>query len=105
MNLLSLSTVEDRASLPRARVIMGSFQIIPAIDIKDGRCVRLYQGNYERMTVFDKNPVAVAQRWAELGARRLHVVDLDGAKVGRPLNAQIVFAIVRAISIPVELGG
>jgi phosphoribosylformimino-5-aminoimidazole carboxamide ribotide isomerase len=84
---------------------MGSFQIIPAIDIKDGRCVRLYQGNYERMTVFDKDPVAVALRWAELGARRLHVVDLDGAKVGRPLNAQIVFAIVRAISIPVELGG
>ncbi len=80
-------------------------QIIPAIDIKDGRCVRLYQGDYDRMTVFDNDPVAVAQRWAELGAERLHVVDLDGAKVGRPLNAQIVFAIVRAIGIPVELGG
>jgi len=80
-------------------------QIIPAIDIKDGRCVRLYQGDYDRMTVFDNDPVAVAQRWAELGAERLHVVDLDGAKVGRPLNAQIVFAIVRAIGIPVQLGG
>ncbi len=80
-------------------------EIIPAIDIKDGRCVRLYQGDYDRMTVFDRDPVAVAQRWVELGAQRLHVVDLDGAKVGRPLNAQIVFAIVRAINIPVELGG
>src|SRR5918998_5695550 len=80
-------------------------QIIPAIDIKDGRCVRLYQGDYERMTVFANDPVAMAQRWAELGAERLHVVDLDGAKVGRPSNAQIVFAIVRAVDIPVELGG
>lgn len=80
-------------------------QIIPAIDIKDGACVRLYQGNYERMTVFDHDPVAVARRWAELGAERLHVVDLDGAKAGRPINAQIVFAIVRALSIPVQLGG
>ena len=80
-------------------------ELIPAIDIKDGRCVRLYQGDYERMTVFDKDPVAVAQRWAELGAQRLHVVDLDGAKCGHPVNAQIVFAIVRATGIPVELGG
>jgi phosphoribosylformimino-5-aminoimidazole carboxamide ribotide isomerase len=80
-------------------------EIIPAIDIKDGRCVRLYQGDYDRVTVFDKDPIAVAQRWAELGARRLHVVDLDGAKAGRPLNAQIVFGIVRAVGIPVELGG
>ena len=80
-------------------------QIIPAIDIKDGRCVRLYQGDYDRMTVFDNDPVAVARRWAELGAERLHVVDLDGAKSGRPLNAQVVFAIVRAVDIPVELGG
>jgi phosphoribosylformimino-5-aminoimidazole carboxamide ribotide isomerase len=57
------------------------------------------------MTVFDTDPVAVARRWAELGAPRLHVVDLDGAKAGRPLNAQIVFAIVRAVEIPVQLGG
>ena len=80
-------------------------EIIPAIDIKDGRCVRLYQGNYDRVTVFDKDPIAVAQRWADLGAQRLHVVDLDGAKAGRPVNAPIVFGIVRAINIPVELGG
>ena len=80
-------------------------EIIPAIDIKDGRCVRLYQGDYDRVTVFDRDPIAVAQRWVELGARRLHVVDLDGAKAGRPLNAQIVFGIVRAVGIPVQLGG
>jgi phosphoribosylformimino-5-aminoimidazole carboxamide ribotide isomerase len=80
-------------------------EIIPAIDIKDGNCVRLYQGDYDQMTVYDRDPVAVARRWSELGARRLHVVDLDGAKAGKPLNAQIVFAIVRAVDIPVELGG
>ncbi len=80
-------------------------EIIPAIDIKDGLCVRLYQGDYDRMTVYDRDPVAVARRWAELGATRLHVVDLDGAKAGTPINAQIVFAIVRAIDIPVQLGG
>ncbi len=80
-------------------------EIIPAIDIKDGRCVRLYQGDYEQVTVFDYDPVAVARRWEKLGAQRLHVVDLDGAKAGRPANAQIVFAIVRAVSIPVQLGG
>ncbi len=84
---------------------MSHFELIPAIDIKDGSCVRLYQGDYDRMTVFDRDPVAVAQRWAELGAHRLHVVDLDGAKAGRPLNAQIVFSIVRAVGVPVELGG
>lgn len=84
---------------------MGSFQLIPAIDIKDGRCVRLYQGDYERVTVFDKDPVAVARRWVELGAQRLHVVDLDGAKAGRPRNAELVFAIVRATGVPVQLGG
>jgi phosphoribosylformimino-5-aminoimidazole carboxamide ribotide isomerase len=84
---------------------MSSFQIIPAIDIKDGRCVRLYQGDYERMTVYANDPVAMAQHWADLGAERLHVVDLDGAKVGRPSNAQIVFAIVRSVGIPVQLGG
>lgn len=80
-------------------------EIIPAIDIKDGRCVRLYQGDYDRQTIFDPDPVAVARRWAEQGATRLHVVDLDGAKVGRPVNAQIVFAIVRSVRIPVQLGG
>jgi phosphoribosylformimino-5-aminoimidazole carboxamide ribotide isomerase len=80
-------------------------QIIPAIDIKDGHCVRLYQGKYDDVTVFDHDPVAVARRWEQLGAQRIHVVDLDGAKAGRPVNAQIVFAIVRAVQVPVQLGG
>ncbi|GAC1355077.1 MAG: 1-(5-phosphoribosyl)-5-[(5-phosphoribosylamino) methylideneamino]imidazole-4-carboxamide isomerase [Herpetosiphon sp.] len=80
-------------------------EIIPAIDIKDGQCVRLYQGDYQQSTIFDPDPVAVAVRWAELGATRLHVIDLDGAKAGRPVNAQIVFAIVRAVALPVQLGG
>ncbi|WP_043097239.1 1-(5-phosphoribosyl)-5-[(5-phosphoribosylamino)methylideneamino]imidazole-4-carboxamide isomerase [Kallotenue papyrolyticum] len=84
---------------------MSDFAIIPAIDIKDGRCVRLYQGDYQQITVYDRDPVAVAQRWAELGAQQVHVVDLDGAKAGRPINAPIVFAIVRAVNIPVQLGG
>jgi phosphoribosylformimino-5-aminoimidazole carboxamide ribotide isomerase len=82
-----------------------TFQIIPAIDIKDGRCVRLYQGDYDQITVFDHDPVAVARRWEQAGAERIHVVDLDGAKAGRPVNAQIVFAIVRSVGIPVQLGG
>lgn len=80
-------------------------ELIPAIDIIEGRCVRLYQGDYQQSTVFDPDPIAVARRWAELGATRLHVVDLDGAKAGRPINAQIVFGIVRAVNIPVQLGG
>jgi phosphoribosylformimino-5-aminoimidazole carboxamide ribotide isomerase len=80
-------------------------EVIPAIDIKEGRCVRLTQGDYQQETVFDHDPVAVAQRWERLGARRLHVVDLDGAKAGRPVNAQVVYAIVRAVHIPVQLGG
>lgn len=80
-------------------------EVIPAIDIRDGRCVRLTQGDYQQMTVFDHDPVAVAQRWEKLGARRLHVVDLDGAKAGRPVSAQVVYAIVRAVNIPVQLGG
>lgn len=84
---------------------MAYFSVIPAIDIKDGRCVRLYQGDYEQMTVFDHDPVAVAQKWEKLGAQRIHVVDLDGAKVGRPVNAQVVFAIVRSVNIPIQLGG
>lgn len=84
---------------------MASFSIIPAIDIKDGRCVRLYQGDYDQITVFDHDPVAVAQKWEAQGAQRIHVVDLDGAKAGRPVNAQVVYAIVRAVNVPIQLGG
>jgi phosphoribosylformimino-5-aminoimidazole carboxamide ribotide isomerase len=79
--------------------------IIPAIDLKDGRCVRLYQGDFRQATVYGDDPVAMALRWADLGATRLHVVDLDGAKGGRPVNTDAVLGIVRALKIPVQLGG
>lgn len=80
-------------------------EIIPAIDLKDGRCVRLYQGDFAQATVYSDDPVATARRWEEQGAARLHVVDLDGAKAGRPGNIDAVLAIVNAVRIPVQLGG
>jgi phosphoribosylformimino-5-aminoimidazole carboxamide ribotide isomerase len=80
-------------------------EIIPAIDIKDGICVRLYQGDFARATVYDKDPPAVARRWVEQGARLIHVVDLDGARAGRPINTAAIGAIVRAVDVPVQLGG
>ncbi|WP_129627828.1 1-(5-phosphoribosyl)-5-[(5-phosphoribosylamino)methylideneamino]imidazole-4-carboxamide isomerase [Candidatus Oscillochloris fontis] len=80
-------------------------QIIPAIDLKDGRCVRLYQGDFAQATVYGEDPVAMAQRWASLGAPRLHLVDLDGAKQGHPVNTPAIHAIVAALKIPVQLGG
>lgn len=80
-------------------------EIIPAIDLKDGRCVRLYQGDFAQATVYGDDPVAMAKRWADLGATRLHVVDLDGAKNGRPVNTEAVLGIVHALKIPVQLGG
>lgn len=80
-------------------------EIIPAIDLLEGRCVRLYQGDYAQSQVFDENPVAVARQWAEQGATRLHLVDLDGAKAGYPVNQAAIEAIVRAVDIPVQVGG
>ncbi len=79
--------------------------VIPAIDLLEGRCVRLFQGDYARAQVFDENPVAVARRWEAEGATRLHLVDLDGAKAGKPENWQAIEAIARAVSIPVQVGG
>ncbi len=79
--------------------------IYPAIDLLNGRCVRLRQGDYSRETVFSEDPVAVARRWVELGADRLHVVDLDGAKAGKPVNGPVVRKIVEAACVPVQLGG
>jgi phosphoribosylformimino-5-aminoimidazole carboxamide ribotide isomerase len=79
--------------------------VIPAIDLLEGRCVRLYQGDYERSQVFNDNPVDVAKQWVEQGARRLHLVDLDGAKVGQPVNTKVIEAIVQAVSVPVQVGG
>ena len=80
-------------------------EIIPAIDLLEGRCVRLYQGDYSQSQVFDENPAAVAVQWADGGATRLHVVDLDGAKAGKPVNLNAIAAIVRAVSVPVQVGG
>ncbi|MGG6296215.1 1-(5-phosphoribosyl)-5-[(5-phosphoribosylamino)methylideneamino]imidazole-4-carboxamide isomerase [Leptolyngbya sp. AN02str] len=79
--------------------------VIPAIDLLGGRCVRLYQGDYDQSQVFDENPVAVAQQFVEQGATRLHLVDLDGAKAGRPVNQAVIEAIVQTVGVPVELGG
>ncbi|CDN13480.1 MAG: 1-(5-phosphoribosyl)-5-[(5-phosphoribosylamino)methylideneamino]imidazole-4-carboxamide isomerase [Richelia sp.] len=80
-------------------------EVIPAIDLLEGRCVRLYQGDYEQSQVFNENPIEVAQQWEAQGATRLHVVDLDGAKAGKVINLEAIAAIVEAISIPVEVGG
>ncbi len=80
-------------------------QIIPAIDIRGGKCVRLLQGDFSQETVFADDPVDMAVHWASFGAERLHVVDLDGAKTGRPQNTAVVGRIVKALDIPVQLGG
>jgi phosphoribosylformimino-5-aminoimidazole carboxamide ribotide isomerase len=80
-------------------------EIIPAIDIRGGRCVRLIQGDYAREMVFGDDPAAMAKHWEEHGATRLHVVDLDGAREGEPRNLAVVERIAGAARIPVELGG
>ena len=80
--------------------------LIPAIDLIDGQCVRLRQGDYDDKTVFDSDPLAVASKWVAAGARRLHIVDLDGAKAGEPVNAHIVQAICEKYpELPVQIGG
>jgi phosphoribosylformimino-5-aminoimidazole carboxamide ribotide isomerase len=79
--------------------------ILPAIDLRGGKCVRLVQGDYARETVFADDPARMARHWESLGAKYLHVVDLEGAKDGEPKQLDTVAAIVRAVSIPVELGG
>ena len=80
--------------------------VIPAIDLQGGRCVRLVEGRADSATVFGEDPVAMAQRWAERGARRLHVVDLDGAFAGAPRHAAVIRAMVDALpAVPVEVGG
>jgi len=79
--------------------------IYPVIDLRNGNCVRLTQGDYDRETVFHDDPAAVAKRWVDQGARRLHVVDLDGARDGVRGNAEVITAILEAIDIPMQLGG
>lgn len=80
--------------------------LIPAIDIKDGKCVRLRQGRMDESTVYSDDPVEVAKRWVDAGARRLHLVDLDGAVAGKPENADVVHEIAQAYpDIPIQVGG
>ena len=80
--------------------------IIPAIDIKNGKCVRLSQGQMDQETVYSDDPVAMADKWVEAGARRLHIVDLDGAVKGTPSNADVIHSIVEAHpNVPLQVGG
>lgn len=80
--------------------------IIPAIDLKDGKCVRLKQGRMEDSTVFSDDPVAMARRWVEAGCRRLHLVDLNGAFEGEPVNGDVVTAIAKEFpKLPIQIGG
>jgi len=80
-------------------------EVIPAVDIRGGRCVRLYQGDYDRETVFSEDPVAMARHWERLGAPRLHVVDLDGARAGQPVNDRVIEELLSAVEIPVQVAG
>ena len=79
--------------------------VIPAIDLKDGKCVRLAQGDFDRMTVYSGDPVSMALRWQAAGAKRLHVVDLDGSRAGMPCNREVIRDIVSHVMIPVQVGG
>jgi phosphoribosylformimino-5-aminoimidazole carboxamide ribotide isomerase len=79
--------------------------VIPAIDLHDGQCVRLLQGDFNRVTVYADDPVQMAQEWQKQGAERLHIVDLDGSLAGKPRNGDIIRTIAKTLSIPVELGG
>ncbi len=80
-------------------------EVIPSIDLKDGRCVRLYQGDFGQTTVFSDDPVAVALGWQEQGGTLLHLVDLDGAADGIPANLPVINSIIRALDMPVQVGG
>jgi len=80
-------------------------EVWPAIDLREGRCVRLIQGDFSRQIVFGDDPVAIARQWVELGADRLHIVDLDGARTGRPGNMETIRRIVEAVDVPCQLGG
>ena len=80
-------------------------QIWPAIDLRGGKCVRLKQGDYQRETVFGEDPAAMAKHWVDQGADRLHLVDLDGARDGKPANLESISAILSTVNVPCQLGG
>lgn len=79
--------------------------VIPAIDLLGGRCVRLLRGEYDQVTEYSEDPLAVARRWEEGGAQRIHVVDLDGARSGKAINQDIILRIAAAVQVPIEVGG
>jgi phosphoribosylformimino-5-aminoimidazole carboxamide ribotide isomerase len=79
--------------------------VIPAIDLKDGKCVRLAQGRMDQATIYSEDPVQMAKHWESKGAERLHIVDLDGAVMGRPIHRSLIEEIARSIRIPIEVGG
>ncbi|HLS20602.1 MAG TPA: 1-(5-phosphoribosyl)-5-[(5-phosphoribosylamino)methylideneamino]imidazole-4-carboxamide isomerase [Bacillota bacterium] len=79
--------------------------IFPAIDIKDGKCVRLTQGDYDKETIYNHSPLAVAKQWEQKGAEYLHLVDLNGAKEGKSVNEAIIFSIAKETNIPIQVGG
>lgn len=89
----------------RAHRLGTGFQIVPAIDLKGGKCVRLRQGMADDATVYSTDPVAMARHWVDQGADILHVVDLDGAFEGRPVHGDLIGRIVKAAGVPVEVGG
>ena len=80
-------------------------QIWPAIDLYEGRCVRLVQGNYQQETIYSEDPVAMALRWESEGAEFLHIVDLDGARSGQPVNRGVIRAIASATQLTLQVGG
>ena len=82
-----------------------SWLVLPTIDVRGGKCVRLRQGDYAQETIFGDDPASQAQQWVEEGAGFLHLVDLDGAKQGRPVNGSTIRAILQAVSVPCQLGG
>ncbi len=84
---------------------MKDFELIPAIDILDGKCVRLTQGNYENVEKFSDNPLDIAKKWLDCGVSRLHLVDLNGAKEGKPVNKEVISSIVRNTKAKVQIGG
>ncbi len=81
------------------------FEVIPAIDLLDGKCVRLAQGEFSAKTIYSNNPVEVAEKFEALGAKRLHIVDLNGARTGIPENLDLIKKILKAVKIPVQVGG
>lgn len=80
-------------------------RLYPAIDIRNGKCVRLKQGDFNEVTVYDEDPVAVAQKWADAGAEYIHVVDLDGALAGSAVNLKVISDIAKTTGLPVQTGG